>query len=171
MIGSCAGCWERPSPSSASGRSGNSTQRRSPPGGSRSRPATASTRAGAPASARARRRLGNDRRQSSETRRRQPVATAQGAAPVRVVGRARCRRNEFLAPPSADGDLRGRYRALSGRMARAQMARHRSRAAGCLRPPLVHEGSVEAEVLITAPKRGNRCAPSFSAQPCGSAAQ
>jgi integrase len=44
---------------------------------------------------------------SGEARGGQPVAAAQGATPVRVLGRARCRRSESLAPLSADVDLRG----------------------------------------------------------------
>jgi hypothetical protein len=54
-----------------------------------------------------------------------PSPWAQGAAPVRVVGRTRSRRHASLASLPADGDLRGRHWASSGRMARARMARPR----------------------------------------------
>src|SRR5919106_5072712 len=55
----------------------------------------------------------------AKLRRRQPAAAAQGAAPVRVLGRTRRRHRESLAALRADGDLRGCHRASSGRMARA----------------------------------------------------
>jgi hypothetical protein len=51
-----------------------------------------------------------------------PFTAAQGAAPVRVLGRTRCHRRASRAPPQGDGDLRGRHRASPGRMARARMA-------------------------------------------------
>jgi hypothetical protein len=64
----------------------------------------------------------DDRGQRGEARRGQPVAAAQGAAPVRIIDRARRCGCESLASLSADGDLRGCHRASSGRMARARMA-------------------------------------------------
>jgi hypothetical protein len=42
--------------------------------------------------------------------------------PFEVLGRTRCRCRVSLAPLSADGDLRGRHRASSGRVARARVA-------------------------------------------------
>jgi hypothetical protein len=87
--------------------------------------------------------LGDDRRQPGEARRGQPAAAAQGAAPVRVMGRTRGRRRESQVPLCADGDLRGCDRASPSRMARVGKARRRSRGARRLCPPLVHEGSVE----------------------------
>jgi hypothetical protein len=85
---------------------------------------------GAAAGSRACGALGNDRRQPGEARRGQPVAAAQGAAPVRVVGRARCRRRESRASLSADGALRRCHWASPGRVACARMARRRSGGAG-----------------------------------------
>jgi hypothetical protein len=70
----------------------------------------------------ARAALGDDRRQPGEARCRQPVAAAQGATPVRVVGRAPCGGREPRVPLQANGDLRGCHRASSGRVARARMA-------------------------------------------------
>jgi hypothetical protein len=91
----------------------------------------------------ARGRLGHDRCQPGQARRRQPVAAAPRAAPVRVLGRARISRGTASAPLPADGHLRGRHRTSSGGMGRARMARHRPRGARCLRPPLIHEGPLE----------------------------
>ena len=136
------------------------TSRRAALGGDRRLADRALTRlplrrdAGAAPGARAGGRLGDDRRQPGEARRRQPVAAAQGAAPVRVVGRTRRRRRASLAPLPADGDLRGRHRASSGRMARARMARPRPGGARRLRPPLVHERSVEVPEDGGEPPRG-----------------
>jgi hypothetical protein len=72
-----------------------------------------------------------------------PFTAAQGAAPVRVLGRTRCGRRESRSPLQADGDLRRCDRASPGRVARARMARHRRGGPRRLRPPLVHEGSLE----------------------------
>jgi integrase len=78
-----------------------------------------------------------------QARRRQPLAAAEGAAPVRVVGRARRGRRESRAPLPADGDIRGRNRAPTSRMARAREARRRLPGTRRLRPPVIHEGSIE----------------------------
>ena len=60
------------------------------------------------------RRVGDDRRQSGEGRRRQPDAAPEGAASVRVVGGARSARRCNRPAVRADDPVRGRDRAAAG---------------------------------------------------------
>ena len=83
----------------------------------------------------------------AKARRRQPDAAPQGAAPVRVLGGARCGRGSARRALRADGDLRRRDWASPGGVDRARKARHRPRGAGRLRSPLVH-----ARVELKLPK-------------------
>ena len=52
------------------------------------------------------------------------VAAAEGATPVRVVGRTRCSRGESLAALSGDGGVRGGDWLVAGGVDRSRAARH-----------------------------------------------
>src|SRR5437773_614672 len=99
--------------------------------------------AGAPAGAPPGGRLGNDRRQPGQGRRRQPGPEAQGAAPVRIVGRAGGTRYSDRATVRANDPVRGRDRVAPGRVDRTRETRRRPGRACRLRAPLVHAQRAE----------------------------